>query len=209
MEQEKEKLQKICAILRQEAIEPAQKEAEQWLAEAKKEAEEIIARAEKEAQKIVECAKQSAEKEKKMAEASLRHAVEQSVEWLRQTISSHLFNRAATEELSPLQCDPSAISRLIDAGIQAIENGGVTADIKAYLPRQISVEEVSKLLASRTLESLKKGKEIIPSSFSGGIKLCLVDKKITLDISEEALKELLFNYAHTSYRNFFFSAAER
>ncbi len=60
------------------------------------------------------------------------------------------------------------------------------------------------LLAHEILEKLKE-KSVLIGSFTGGIEVKLHRENITLDMSDDALKELMANYIRKDFRELIFS----
>ena len=70
----KEKVKKICEVLRKETLEPAKKEGNQIIAKARADAEKIIEDAKNEALRVQEEAKRRIEEERNVFQASMNLA---------------------------------------------------------------------------------------------------------------------------------------
>lgn len=204
LETRDEKIEKICDILRKETIEPAKSEAEKIINAAKEKAEEIIREARANSEEILAEAQRAIEQKNNVFQSSLEQAAKQSLETLRQSIELKLFN----EEFYPLitrhTANPQVIANLINALIKAIEKDGLSVNLTAFIPATLSVDEVNRLLGEQTLKKLKE-KSVVLGNFSGGVKIRLNDKKVTLDITDAELAELLRRFVRKDFRKLLFA----
>jgi V/A-type H+/Na+-transporting ATPase subunit E len=205
LEKGQDKINKICAVLRDETLEPAQKEAQAIIDNANKQAEQIIAEAEKTAADFHTKAKAQIEQEHNVFQASLQQASKQSLETLRQAIEKKFFNEHLLDTIEKGMTDPQLIANLIQAISKAIEKEGLGADLTALVGKTIAPRQINELLAQDVLKHLKNH-SVELGDFNTGVKLKLHDKKITIDISEQALKELLATYVvRKDFRKMFFN----
>lgn len=203
LESGKDKLKKICEVLRKETLEPAEQEKQQMLAAARDTADEIVSEAKNAAKKMIEEARLEIEKQKKVFQASLSHASRQAVETLKESIEQKLFNPALADLiLKPLQ-DPSLIAKLITAMIEAIRKEGTESDISAVIAATLSARSVNELLANEVISQLKE-KSVIVGTLAGGIQINLEKDHITLDLSDEMIRELIGDYIRKDFREFIF-----
>lgn len=200
-----EKIQEICNILRQETIEPAKVEAQEVINSAHERAKEIIEEAEAKAQKHLESVRQKIDQERNVFHASLEQAAVQSLEALRQEVEKSLFNKELKRVIDAETTKPGVIADLIKAIIKSIESKGVSSNISAIIPESVSSEEVNRLLAEGILKMLKD-KSVVIGHFSGGAKVQLHDERMTIDITDEALRELLTSYVRKDFRKLIFAA---
>lgn len=203
LEKGQDKIQKICDRLRHEVIEPANKEAEDLVAAAHKKSEQIIAEAHKRVEEMHKNARTQIEQERRVFQASLKQAAKQAVEALRQEIEHKLFNEELQSKLEQPLSQPQLVAQLIEAIIPALEREGLETDLSVIIPRTVSSAEVSHLLAEGVRQRLKKHPLEI-GKFAGGIQVRLVGKKMTIDLSDQALKELLSNYVRKDFRELIF-----
>ena len=77
--------------------------------------------------------------------------------------------------------------------------------LSVYIASSISPAAVNTLLAKETIEKLKE-KSVLFSSIGGGIEVRLKNENITIDISDEALKDLIADYIHKDFRELFFGS---
>lgn len=206
LETEEEKIAKICNLLRYETIEPAKREALAALGEAQQRAHAIVGEAQREAEGLLSEAREQVRRERAIFESSLEQGARQSVEALRQRIEGHLFNKAVTEAVAALQRDPAVLARLLDAIVAAVDNAGLSADLSAYISKDVPREALLALLADNTLKLLGNGEALQVSGISGGVQLRLTDKKMSIDMTDTALKELLSAFVRKDYRKLFFDS---
>ena len=67
----KEKVKKICEVLRRETIDPAKKEGNQIIAKARDEGEKIVTHAKQEAARLLDDAKKQLEEKRNIFQASI------------------------------------------------------------------------------------------------------------------------------------------
>lgn len=201
----KDKIKKICEILKNETLQPAKEEAKKILEVAEQEARNIIRDAESKAENMVLAAKAKMSKERELFESSLRQACRQGVESLRQDIENKLFNSELSAWVAKQTVDPQVGAQLINALVTAIEKEGSSADFSAYIPSQVPREKVNALLMRQVLEKLRE-KSVVVGEFMGGVQLKLRDHQLTLDLSDEALKELIGQYIRKDFREILFES---
>lgn len=204
LEKGQDKIQKICDMLRHETIEPAKLKAQEIIDTAKKSAETIIADAEKHAELLVKQARGQIEQERNVFHSSLQQAAKQALESLRQDVEQKFFNEELQTVLEKDLSNPKLIAELINGMVKALEKEGITTDISAVIPKYVSPDDVSQLLLESVLKRLKN-KSLEIGSFAGGAQVKMIGKKITLDLTDHALKELLANYVRKDYRQMIFS----
>jgi V/A-type H+-transporting ATPase subunit E len=204
IEHGQEKIQKICDKIRHQTIEPAKEEAQKIIELAHVRAKEIISQAEQQAEQYIKQAKGQIEQEKNVFHSSLQQASKQTVEFLRQEIEHHLFNEELQSVLEKQLSDPRLIAELINGLVKAIEREGLSADLSAVIPRAVSADDVSALLLDSVRKKLKM-KPLELGSFGGGAQVRLNNKKMTLDLSDQTIKELLANYVRKDFRQLIFS----
>lgn len=193
LEKGPDKIKKICDVLRNETLEPAQKEAQEIIKQAQKQAEHIISEAKKSAAGLHENAKASIDQERNVFQSSLQQAAKQGIETLRQEIEDRFFNEHLQSVIEKNASDPQLVANLINAIIKALERDGLAANLTALAPKTVTPRQVNDLLLQDVIKTLKEGSVTI-GDFAGGAKIKLTDKKVTIDISEQALKELLATY---------------
>lgn len=193
LEKGQEKIKQICSVLREETLEPAKKQAEEMIEEAQKQAEEFVHEAQKHAETLIAEARLAIEQERNVFNSSLQQAVKQCLEGLRQNIENNFFNYQLQTLIEKDGANPDLVAKLINAIVKALEKEGISADLSALVPKTISPHEINTLLMKDVLNVLNE-KGVVQGKFAAGAQVRLNQKKITIDMSEEALKDLLSNY---------------
>lgn len=204
LEKGHDKIQKICDKLRRETLEPAAEEALQIIEEARRKAENIQKAAEQQAEQLLKLARSQIKQERTVFEAALQQAAKQTLEGLRQEIEHKLFNSELQTLLEKQLADPTVIANLVNGIVKAIEKEGLSTDLKAVIPRYASVSQIQVLLLENIRQRLKN-QPLEIGGFSGGAQLKLVGKKMTIDLSDQALKELLAQYMRKDFRQLIFN----
>lgn len=199
-----DKIKQICDSLRKETLEPAKVEADKIVEEAKLRAEQIIHDAEEQAKRLNAQARASIEQERNVFQSSLSQAAKQSLEALRQSIEAKLFNEELDAVVKQELSNPQVIASFVKAIVEAIEKEGVDADLEAVVPKKVPGKEVSALLGENILKKLD-GNVLSLGLFDGGAQVKLVGKKMTIDITDSTLKELMASYVRKDFRKMIFS----
>lgn len=203
LETGKDKVKKICDVLKRETLEPAKQEAEGIIASARRKADEILADAQREAKKMVDDAFVEIEKQKTIFQASVAQACRQTLEALKEKIERKLFDPELSKLiLKPMQ-DPKLMAQLINAIIRALDKEGTKSDLSVVISSAISAKAVNELLAREVIERLKE-KGVLISSIGGGIEVKLIDNNITVDLSDEAIREMVAAYIRKDFREYLF-----
>jgi len=200
----KDKVKKICEVLRRETLEPAEHEASTLLEKARREAESIIEEAKRQGEMIKQKAQKEADMLKTRTHSSLQAACKQTIESLRQTIREKLFNPELKKVLTAGLQNEKVIARMIEAVIKGLEKEGVEGDLQAYVSSAIPASEVNALLAPEVLKRLKE-KGVLVGTFAGGVQVKVVGENLTIDLTEQALTELLGSYVRKDFREMFFN----
>jgi V/A-type H+-transporting ATPase subunit E len=203
----KDKVKKICDILRRETLEPAEGEAEQIVRSAKEQAEQIVAAARQEVEKIHLEARQEIERQKNIFQSSLTQACKQAIEALKQSIEERLFNQELGRLMTQYTQDPKILAQLVTAIVKGIEKEGTEAVLSVYIPAAVPARAVNMLLAHEIVEKLKE-KSVLVGPLAGGIQVKLHKENMTVDISDMALKELVANYIRKDFRELIFGVGQ-
>lgn len=204
LETGKDKIKKICDLLRHETLEPALEEAHQIVEKAKERAAEIIKEAENQAHQHLQQAKQQIEQERNVFHSSMQQGAKQAIEALKQEIETKFYSQDLQSVLEKNLSDNKTIAQLINGILAALEKEGIGTDLSIVIPKTVSSKEVIALL----LDSVKKRLQDRPmelEKFKGGVRVKLEGKRMTIDLSDEAIKELLANYIRKDFRQIVFS----
>lgn len=199
-----EKIQKICDVLRKDTLEPAKIEAESIISQANERAEEIIIEAQRRADEMIKESQSIIEQQNNVFQSSLEQASKQSLEALRQSIEHKLFRQELSDLITSHTSDPKVIANLINALIKAIEKEGLAVDLNVFIPANASEKEINHLLGERVLKKLKE-KSVGLGDFTGGAQVRLDKKRLTIDITDADLAELLSKYIRKDLRKWIFT----
>lgn len=203
LEKGQDKIQKICDKIREETIEPAKQQAQTIIDEAQKKAEEIIAKAEQQAEELHQQARKQIEQERNVFHSTLQQASKQAVEALRQTIENQFFNSELKNILDQDLAQPQVVAQLINGIVKAIEKEGIETDLAAVIPRSVSPDQINHLLLDSVKQKLKQ-KPLEIGNFAGGAQVKLEGKRMTLDLTDRTIKEMLTSYIRKDFRQLLF-----
>ncbi|NGX51247.1 MAG: V-type proton ATPase subunit E [Chlamydiae bacterium] len=203
----KDKVKKICEVLKKETLEPAKKEADKIIAQARSEAEKIVQAARRDGQRAQEEAKKKIEEERNVFQASINLACKKSLDTLRQEIEKKLFNSELSTFIGREMSDPKILAELISVIVKGIEKEGIDADLRAVISPAISTDAVNLELAKGVVDRLQK-KSVEVGEISGGVQVKIVDKNLTIDMTDEALKTLLASFVREDFRSVIFAVSE-
>ena len=204
LESGKDKIQKICDALRKETLDPAKQEAREIVENAHLQAAEIIKDAEVKAAKSLHTADKEIEERKRLCQSSLQLSCRQAVEVLKQKIEEQLFNKQLSELVVKETTDPKVIAHLINSMIHVMEQRGIDDEFVALIPKEISPSMINSLLTSQILSKLEK-QSVAVGDFAGGVQIRLKGRKMTIDVSDAVLKELIAQYIRRDFRDLIFN----
>jgi len=200
----KDKVKKICEVLRRETLEPAMEEAKEVLVKAKKNADQILEEAKKKAAHMIAEAEKEIEKKQNVFQASLNQGARQAIEWLKQEIEERLLKENLSSLIAKSTKSPQILADMIQAVIGAIRDEGLETELSIIIPSSVEAHSVNELLGKEVLEKLKE-KSVLMGPIKGGIEMKLHNQNITIDVSESALLELLTRYIRKDFHKFFFT----
>jgi len=204
MEKGRDKVKQICDIIRKEAIDPAVIEADTLIDEAKAKAEGIIAKARLDAEEILLKSRHEMEQKEMVFKVSLQQAVKQTLEELRQRVENKFFRDSLTPLIQKEMKDTKVLAQLINAIIKALEKEGISANLSAIIPKEVSARAVNELLLKEVIDRLKQ-KGVEGGEIQGGVIIKILGEKISLEITDEVLKNLLSQYIRKDFRELFFT----
>ncbi|MCB1112264.1 MAG: V-type ATP synthase subunit E [Chlamydiales bacterium] len=204
LEKGKDKIEEISRSLKNEVLKPAMEEAELIIAEANRKAAEIVKDARKEAEQIHHSARKEIEQERNVFHASLEQAAAQVMETLRQDVEHKLFNSELDAVLKHAMSKPEVIADLIKAIVSAIEKEGLATEIAAVIPKTATAKEINALIGDKVLSKLKE-QSVSVGAFTGGAQVKLLDKRMTIDITEDTLKEMVAGFVRKDFRKMIFA----
>jgi len=199
----KNKLKKICDVLKKETLDPAQKEAEEIVHAARLRAEEIVREGERQAERMRHETEGWIEERKRVFEVALAQGCRQTLDTLREQIGKQLFNSALSGLLTqPLQ-EAKVVAKMIEAVVTALGKEGMEANLSVAVASVISPQEVAEILGKKVVEKLRE-KAVILSAISGGAEVRVEGKNFVIDLSEEALKEMVASFVRKDFRELIF-----
>jgi V/A-type H+-transporting ATPase subunit E len=198
----KEKVKKICEMLRHQTLEPAMEEAERIAAEARMKAEQILEQAQHKVQKMQREAEKEIERRRVLFEASMQQGARQTVETVKQQIEELVVGQLG-KTLSNKLSEPEVLASLITALVHAIEKEGIEGDLSVLIPSMVPARTINELLAKQLLDRLKE-KSVLIGPMKGGVELKLHKEKITVEMTDEALQEMIGSYIRKDLREFLF-----
>lgn len=152
-------------------------------------------------------ARKEMEKESQVLETSLRQATKQSMEMLRQKIEKRLFNDQLQLFVEQHLAAPKVVARFIEAIVEAIQSEGLDADLEVAVPKKVKPKEITSLLADGVLKRLKDH-PIRIGDFVGGTQVKLHGREMTIDLTEDALKQLMGRFLRDDFRAILFQEDE-
>ena len=199
----REKVKKICDVLRRETLEPAKQEADEIIHKAKMQAAEVVKSAKEEAEKSKAEALQEIEKQKMVFTTSLHQAGKQALEALKNEIEQKLFNPALSQMFDRPLANTKVVLDLVEAVVGALKKEGTDTNLDICIPPTVSVKDINTQLVQYVGESLKSC-AVTLGSMQGGITVRLGKENITIDITDQALKEWVSTYVRQDFRKILF-----
>lgn len=193
----KDKVKKICDVLKKETLEPAKNEAKALLLEAEEKAASMLAAAKAEAEKELENAREKIEQEKRVFEASLSLASKQALGALRQEITTKLLGQGL-DALVDFKT-PETSGKLLETLLTAISKEGLDANLEVALAKGMDKDALIKFLGGQAA-SLLQSSEVVAGAFAGGVRVKMKEAQMTVDLTEQTVKELLTSYVREDFR---------
>lgn len=204
LETGKDKIQKICDSLRKETLDPAKQEAREIVENAHMQAADIVNEAKAKAAEMIQVAEKEMEEKRRVFQASLNLACRQGIEQLKQKIEKELFNQELTSLIAKEMADPKVIANLLNSFMKSMEEKKIEEDVVVLIPKHVSPRSITSLLAARVLEHLEKG-SVVVSDFDGGLQIQMKEHKITIDITDGVVRELIAQYIRRDLRDLVFN----
>ncbi len=201
-----DKVKKICEAIRSQTLDPAKQEAKDIVQKAIEEAEKIVKRAHEEAHHILQENEKKIQQEKNVLRSALSLSCKQSLQALKQEIEENIFSKEISNMIKNCM-DESSVAKFLDVICGAIEKEGISSDLEVYLSKNLSKEDVAKKLASSVLSKIK-GKTFGLSSVASGVEVKISDDDMTIELSDDVLKQLLSQFVREDFRELIFSSTE-
>lgn len=207
-------VQELIDKLKNQGVSEGQKQAEQIIKEAQNKASAILSQAQAEADKLLAETRHTLEVERKSSHEAIKTAFRDTEIALRSKVrdafSVHLKRLVALE-----MQDRDFIKQLVlvIAGMETKEIAK-TSKVEVLLPSKIfetnengtqlskeGKQQMDHLVLGITDGMLREGIELKSSTdVKGGIKVRLIEKDVQLDLSDEAISNLLLKYLLPRYR---------
>jgi len=202
--------------IRDEGVHSARAEAERILAEAKAHAARLVADAKAEAATIKKEARATMEREQSATIEALRIAARDTGLELRSAIMSG-FEEHVRRLVTDVTTDGSVLRDMILVlSGRAAEEFIQDKDVAILLPNRLADEvsaELDQFLRQSAVafsaDVLRKGIELIPSNeVRGGARVRLVGEDLEIDLSDEALSEMMLRLLLPRYRKILVEAGQ-
>jgi V/A-type H+-transporting ATPase subunit E len=186
-------LQTLIDKIRTEAIEAASNEASRITAQAEEKAAKIIKEAEEKAAAILTQASEAAAKEVTRGKAALERAA-RDVLILLGDRTQKLMELWLTEELAAA-VTPATLSEIL---APALEKALSTGQVSLSVP-EAQLKSFETVMKKRLSDAARKGLLLkADDSLRGGCIVKLVDQRVELDFSAEAMAEAIASLVHPS-----------
>jgi V/A-type H+-transporting ATPase subunit E len=209
-------IETLIARLREEGVEEGRAEAERIVADAEARAREIVEAAERQATELREEARREAEKLRRGGEEALRVAMRDAILELTETLSERFAERMR-ERVAHLGRDEDTLKGLLLAVAgRARQEAGIdrTRAIEVALPRvAVGLEELrrkpeelregslSHFVAAEAAEMLREGVTYARAGDgAGGIRVTLADEGLVVDLTDEAVAEVILRHLQPRFR---------
>lgn len=186
------KVQEICNILRKETLEPAQYEARKIIDDARVEADEMVRKAKEEVIAIFQESKKTLAQELRVQEGSIQLAIRQGISALKQGVEK-MFSRELHTEVEQVMKGEDLIAKAVGVILHLIEKEGLGVDLRCLFPKHVNMELICDQLIGNFAEKVKTcGMQI--ADIKGGVEVKIMNKKMSIDMTDGAVKELLASY---------------
>jgi V/A-type H+-transporting ATPase subunit E len=205
----------LIARLKDDGVQAGRQEADQIVEEARDRAETTLAEARAEAGRIVEEAREEAARQKTAADEAVKVAMRDTTLRFREEIRGYLNDRVR-RLVSEEMVDRELLQKLIlQVAARSIEAGGVAnaTDVEVQLPpRPLGIEELknkpkalkdalSRLAKQIAGETWRDGVALTAGDETRkGLRVVVKDKELEIDLTPEALAELLLEHLQPRFR---------
>ncbi len=187
-----EQLENLLQKIQDEAVTKADETAKQKISDAEKKAAEIIADAEKKAAEIIADAEKKAEQFAENGKKSLEQAARDVLIYLRKSIDKQFETliRKSVPEIIPIEVVQEILIKL---ATEARTKGTSAEGIRIFLSPN-EYKSLTDFFMNRFHEEVKKGAEFHPMpSIKAGFRICLRDKDVEYDYSDDVIVQMLSN----------------
>ena len=201
--------------LRQQGVTAGNTARDEITSKAEQEAARILKEARENADKLVEEAREEADRLQKAGEDALRIAGRDSVLRMRETVTTYFEDRVKRLASTELE-DPEFLRKLIiEVAMRVRDESGVNEaeEIELYIPREVvgikELRENPEELEGRLSEYAKaiasavwrEGVFVKTLEDGGrGIRVRLLDDDLEIDLTDEAIAELILKHLQPRFR---------
>ncbi|MDM7859821.1 hypothetical protein QTP81_04305 [Alteromonas sp. ASW11-36] len=200
--------------LKNEGVAAGEQKANAIIADAEQQAKQIIAKAKQESQQRINKAREQAREFQSAAESALKIAVRDMMLGLKSDLTRELsedLQRLVSEAMLKTEVLEQLI---VEAAASSIKTAKAAKNIEVILPEKIiglselrndpsalKTGPISELVFGLTQNRLREGVSFVVSEdLNAGIQIRLVDKDVTLDLSDSAVSELLLAHIQPRFR---------
>ncbi|MGI9415790.1 MAG: V-type ATP synthase subunit E family protein [Hyphomicrobiales bacterium] len=206
----------LIAKLRDEGVSAGREESDRIVGDARAEAKQVLDKAEAEARDRLETARKEADAYRAAGESALKTAMRDTVLDMKSTLMER-FSSDVKRLVSLQLTDPDVLKRMIlelAGRVGQDPDLGDAKDVEFVLPETVvglddlrsNPEELRKgplttFVFGLTAEMLREGVTFSGSDdMAAGIRIYMKDKDITLDLTEEAVADLLLQHLQPRFR---------
>jgi V/A-type H+/Na+-transporting ATPase subunit E len=206
-------VENLIERLRDDGIAQGRSQAETLVSAAQKQASDIVAAAQREADTILVKAKQEAAKLKAAGETAVGLAMRDAILSLENQLVNEFRNRLV-HLIKGLLADPGFVQRLILEVASKVAPASMGKRVELLLPDEIvSLEDLQRkpeeaapgtlmhFVLSMGGGMLREGIRFgVADDGEAGIRVCLVDDEVRIDLTESAISELLLRHMLPRFR---------
>ncbi|GJQ60789.1 MAG: hypothetical protein D8M57_17200 [Candidatus Scalindua sp. AMX11] len=190
-------VQELITRLKDNGVKAGQDEAQRMIKEAQEKAINIVAQARSEAKEILESTRAEIEIEKKAAIESLRIAIRDTELMLESKLKERFADHV--KHLISRELEDQELLKQLILKIAASSCSRITEDKELEL--LLSKEKLDPLVLEMSGTVLRKGVEIKQSETDkAGILIRMKDEDLEIDLSDNALSEILLKYMLPRYK---------
>ena len=200
-----DKVKKICEVLKRETIDPARQQAESIIEEAKAEAEKIIASAEQKSTKMLKETEDKIASQQEVFKASIQVAFKQSIGKLKSEIFTKVFQQGLLQKIRDGFQDPNILGECLKVICQSLNSMGSNVDPLIIVSKKFDKNQLSQMIVKLGLEHLQN--KIIPKGdFSSGIQIRIENENLTIDITDQAVEQLILKFSSDTLKKLIFNS---
>ncbi|MBN2693553.1 hypothetical protein JXR93_02725 [bacterium] len=194
-----DKVKGLSEYLKQNVIDPAEKEKESILQEALKKQKEIIDQAKKEAEEIIKNAEKEAQRKASEVNSALQIAAKQAIGQLKLTLEKEVLNSSVTANVKDALKSDAVIKNALTDLINLYFKGEGTEDLELILSEDTK-KALDSFIKKDVLEKAKGKITLSNQRIPAGFQVVFKDSKIMFDFSADAISELLKEYVRPELR---------